>query len=314
MNLPQTSVIIPTYQRNDSVKRLLQALKRQTIQPYMFEVLVVVDGSDDGTDHMIANMKVPYRLSCIWQPNRGRAAARNAGIVGAEGELIVLLDDDMEPLPEFLSAHWHAHQERERLGVLGAVPVRIDSKSPPVAAYIAEKFGQHLEKLSQPGYQLHLRDFYSGNFSIRKETLLAVGLFDEEFKAYGNEDLELSLRLKKAGVSLVYCSQALAYQHYEKDFPALAYDNIAKGQTAVLFVQKHLEVYPELKLSSYRQTSKKWYLLRAALLQLSRFWKKTPPYLIFFMTWLERRRPARLHLYYQLSLDYFFWLGATNEQ
>jgi GT2 family glycosyltransferase len=308
------SLIIPTYQRRNSVKRLLDALDTQTLPPDSFEVLVIIDGSKDGTEELVAQKKVPYRLTSITQPNRGRAAACNTGVRSAQGELIVLLDDDMEPAPEFLSAHWMAHQGSQRLGIVGAVPVRIRADSSPISHYIAERFGQHLERLSQPAYQLSLRDFYSGNFSIRKEHLLEVGLFDEDFKIYGNEDLELALRLRKAGISVRYCKDALAFQNYEKDFSALARDNLAKGKTAVLFVGKHPEVSSELKIGTYNEESRRWRIARAILLWLSKVWKQTPDYVIKLVTMIERLHPIHLNVYYRFALDYFFWLGVRNEQ
>lgn len=314
MNSAKISLVIPTYQRRESIRRLLNALEQQRIEADMFEVMVVIDGSNDGTDDLIANTKTSYSLKAICQPNLGRAAACNTGIRNAQGELIVLLDDDMEPAPEFLWAHWEIHQGQKRLGVVGAAPVVARAESSSVSRYIADKFRHHLEKLSQPGYQLNLRDFYSGNFSIWKEHLLEVGLFDEGFRIYGNEDLELSLRLRKADIALVYCGEALAYQHYEKDFSAWAKDNIAKGKTAVLFAHKHPEVYPELKLSSYKEGSWKWRLLRTGLLRLSNVSTKTPGYVIRFVAALERMKPVRLHLVYQFVSDYFFWLGVQHAQ
>lgn len=314
MSSKPISLIIPTYQRRDSVKRLIDALRSQTVQPDSFEVLVIIDGSKDGTEELVTQTKAAYRLTSITQPNRGRAAACNTGIRNAQGELIVLLDDDMEPAPEFLSAHWMAHQSSKRLGVVGAVPVRIRADSSPISYYIAERFGKHLERLSQPGYQLNLRDFYSGNFSIRKERLLEVGLFDEDFKIYGNEDLELALRLRKGGISIRYCKDALAFQNYEKDFSALACDNLAKGKTAVLFVQKYPDVSSELKIGTYDEESWRWRMLRAALVWFSKVWKKTPDNVIKLVTRIERFHPAHLHLYYRFALDYFFWLGVRNEK
>jgi GT2 family glycosyltransferase len=308
------SVIVPTFQRRDSVKRLLMALKEQSFEPDSFEVLVVIDGSDDGTEEAVAETKTSYCLRAIFQPNRGRAAACNTGVQHAEGTLVILLDDDMEPAPGFITAHWQAHQGQKRLGVVGAAPVRIGAGASPVCLYIARRFKSHLEKLSLPGYQLNLRDFYSGNFSILRKELIDAGLFDEDFKIYGNEDLELSYRLRKSGISIVFCSDALAYQNYEKDFSALAQDNVAKGRTAVLFVRKHPEIYSELKIGTYNDASKAWRLLRTILLQIAEIWTGMPWALANLVDVWGRLYHTHSNLVYQFALDYFFWLGVKREQ
>ncbi len=306
------SVVIPTYQRCESVRRLLEALADQTMPASDYEVIVAIDGSKDATSAMVAGFAAPYTLQGIWQTNRGRAAACNTGIQAARGELIVLLDDDMEPIPGFLAAHYEAHQGGLRSGIMGAVPIRFDRASPPVVQFIGAKFNSHLENLGQADHQFKLRDFYSGNFSIRRTVLLNVDAFDEDFEIYGNEDLELSLRLQGNGVTLKFSSEALAYQYYTKDFAALAHDNIAKGETAVLLATKHPEAFKDLKLNTYRQGSRKWRILRAGLLKMSGLWGKTPELLIKFMSWLENRRLARLNLYYNLALDYCYWWGVTK--
>src|SRR5215831_4701220 len=223
----RVSVVIPTYQRSASLQQALQALCQQTLSPNEYEVIVSIDGSQDGTSAMVSQFPAPYRLRSIWQPNRGRAAACNTGIRIAKGQLLVLLDDDMEPSDGFLAAHLCAHPEGLRRGVVGAAPVRFTNGSPAVVQYVGRKFNSHIEALAQPRYQFKLRDFYSGNFSIDREVILEVGGFDESFRIYGNEDLELSVRLSKAGVQLVFSSQAQALQHYTKDFAALARDNVA---------------------------------------------------------------------------------------
>jgi len=309
---PLVSLVIPTYQRCASVERLLQALSQQSLLPEKFEVIIVIDGSMDGTRELVDHAQTPFSLSCIGQTNQGRAAACNLGIRAAQGSLIVLLDDDMEPSPQLLETHLAAHRTDPRLGVLGAVPIRLEPSSPPVVQFIGAKFNQHLEKLAQPGYVLKLRDFYSGNFSIRRTVLMQVGLFDDKFKIYGNEDLELSWRLRQAGIRLVYCAEALATQHYEKDYAALAKDNIAKGKTSLLLIKLHPEVISDTKLSTYSQESIAWRMLRSGLLFISRFWRQLPQTLIRFILWNEKRCPARLQLYYRLSLDFFYWLGVRN--
>ena len=306
------SIIIPTHQRCASVQLALQALAHQTLSPDAYEVIVCIDGSQDATQEVLSRFPAPYKLHVIWQPKLGRAAARNAGMRLAVGDLLIFLDDDMEPAPGFLMAHLQAHAAGSQLGVLGAVPISLEQSSPPVVKYIGVKFNHHLENLSQPGYTFKLRDFYSGNFSIRREVLLRVGVFDEAFKIYGNEDLELFVRLSKAGVQLKYCPEALAHQYYTKDFAALARDTIAKGKTAVLLANKHPETYHDLKLSLYSQGSYKWRFVRAGLLRLSRAWAGIPEWVILFMTWLERRQSARFNYCCFLALDYFYWLGARS--
>jgi GT2 family glycosyltransferase len=307
---PEISVVVPTYQRRESVTRLLDAMARQSLPPAAYEVILVVDGSTDGTREMAERMRVPYRLRVLWQANRGRAAACNAGLRAAEGELVVILDDDMEPVPEFLAAHRRAHAAEPRLGVVGAVPVRVEDEASPTASYIGAKFNRHLEKLAgQTGFGL--RDFYSGNFSARRSVLLEVGGFDEDFRIYGNEDLELSLRLAEAGVRLVFDPAAAARQHYGKDFAALARDTAAKGRTAVLLATKRPETIPQLALSGYTRGGILRRALRGALLAADRRWASAPGLVIGIVQWVERRRLRALDRWYGFALEYFYWAGAT---
>jgi GT2 family glycosyltransferase len=306
----RVSVVIPSYQGCASVRRTLEALARQSMDVTNYEVILSIDGSEDGTQELANALQVPYRLRSLSQPNRGRASACNAGTHLAAGDLVVLLDDDMEPAHDFLLAHWDVHAPGVRRGVVGPAPIRVDSSSPPIVRYRARGMQERLQRLVQPGYTLTFRDVYTGNFSIPRTVLLEVGGLDEAFRLYGHEDYELALRLLKAGVHLSYSPQAVAYQVYDKDFPALARDSMARGHTAVLFAQKHPEVASTLRLGTYHQASPKWRLVRALLLVVSRILPWSPACAIAFMKWLERRRPPRLYHYYTLALDYFFWVGA----
>lgn len=308
--MPDISVIIPTYNRCNSVERILHALANQTLAPAAYEVILSIDGSQDGTNEMAAGFPAPFDLKTIWQPNRGRAAACNAGIRISRGDILVILDDDMEPAPDCLELHYQMHLTGSRLGVMGAVPVDCENTDPPVAAYIAEKFNRHLENLAQPDHHFALRDFYTGHFSIRRDVLTQAKLFDETFQIYGNEDLELSLRLVKSGVKLTYAPEIMALQHYSKDFAALACDTIAKGRTAVLLASKYPEALSGLQLNAYQQASRRWRAVRAGLLALSRWSPHTQDRVIALIQWFERRQVRQLHLYYRFALDYLYWLGA----
>src|SRR5438105_792411 len=91
------SVVVPTFDGCEHVLRLLRALEEQTLPRDEFEVVVVVDGSEDGTKEALEAFDPGFRLRSLFQENRGRSAARNAGIAAAAGDVVVFVDDDIEP-------------------------------------------------------------------------------------------------------------------------------------------------------------------------------------------------------------------------
>lgn len=308
----KVSVIIPTYNRCYSVQRLLNALTEQSFPSNNYEVIVSIDGSEDGTKKMVNEFRANYKLRSVWHTNSGRASACNRGILEAVGEVLILLDDDMEPSHHFVEAHYSSHPENSRLGIIGAAPIHFNEYSSSCIRYIGSKFNSHLKKISTPNYDFTLRDFYSGNFSIRREVLLEVGIFNETFKVYGNEDLELAWRLLRSGIKLKYCTKALAIQYYEKDFAGLARDTIAKGSTAVLLASMYPDTYNYLKLSTYKHVSWKWRSLRATLIKIAIIFPKINALIILFSNLIEKLTPNYITTYYALALDYFFWLGALS--
>jgi GT2 family glycosyltransferase len=309
---PDVSVVIPTFRRRALVEQALDALRSQTLPADRFEVVVSIDGSEDGTREMVSGLRPPYRLVPLWQPNRGRAAACNAGARAAQGDLLVLLDDDMEASPGLLDAHRRAHAAPggRGLAVLGAAPMRVDGSSPPAQRYVAAKFNGHMERLGDPRHRFVLRDVYTGNFSVPRRAFLEVGGFDEAFRIYGNEDLELSIRLQRAGLELAFAPDAFAHQHYTKTFVDLARDTVAKGRTAVLLAGMHPDALPQLHLGARRAGSLKWRLLRSGLLGLSAAWPGAPDAVIRMVERAERRSPSRLDAIYRFALDYLYWLGV----
>jgi glycosyltransferase involved in cell wall biosynthesis len=309
-SLPRISVVVPTYQRRDSVLRLLASFQCQTFPVARFEVIVSVDGSTDGTADAVRGFGAGLDVSALEGPNRGRAGACNAGIRAASGDVVVLLDDDMEASPGFLAAHAAAQGGKSCRAVVGAAPIVVSPDSPPFVRYMADGFRSRLERLAQPGYRLRFRDTYTGNFSAPREALLAAGGFDETFRVYGHEDYELALRLQGAGVELTYSAEALAYQHYEKTFAAFARDGIARGRTAVLFAAKHPAVVDRIKLSEYGQWPWRWRALRALLLRLSRVTDRVPGWIVAAVERLERWGPPRLDKYYTMAIDFLYWYGA----
>lgn len=269
-----------------------------------------VDGASDGTLEMLAGFSAPYALAVVEGPQRGRATACNAALELVGGDVVIVLDDDMEVVPEFVECHRSHHAPGSRVCVMGAVPVQVDKHSPLAARYIAAKFQAHLATIARPDHVFVPRDFYSGNASLRSEVWREVGGFDDSFGAYGNEDVELSVRLRAAGVTLRYDPAALARQEYDKDLGGLARDTLAKGGTTVLLARVHPGVFDALRLSQPRDASRLWLVVRTILLALTRRWRCTSDAVFAVASVLERLGLWRQPLFYRALLDYAFWAGV----
>jgi GT2 family glycosyltransferase len=311
---PLASVVIPTHQRKESLLRALDSLATQTIPRERYEVVVVVDGSDDGSREAAEALAPGYSLTVLWQANRGRAAACNTGVTAARGRVLVLLDDDMTATPELLAAHLRAHESDARVAVIGAAPIRVGPGMPAHARYIGEKFNRHLDHLAAAGRPVALRDFYSGHLSIQRDVLCAVGAFDERFTAYGNEDLELSIRLSAAGVRLVYEPAAIAWQSYDKSFSALARDNVAKGRTAVLLARLHPEAREQLKLGTFARDPLARRAVVRGLLAVTRVAPGTRDAVVALVGRLGDGRWPGVQRLYPVVLDYLYWCGVREAE
>src|SRR4051812_18673502 len=117
--MPFITVVIPTYNRKESLFVTLRALEKQTLGRDLFEVVIVSDGSTDGTRQAVEAAQFPFRVRVMEQPNSGPSTARNFGARAACGKVIVYLDDDIEPLPDFLNVHAQGHAIDDRLVLIG---------------------------------------------------------------------------------------------------------------------------------------------------------------------------------------------------
>jgi GT2 family glycosyltransferase len=313
---PRLSIVVPTYERRESVLRLLHALERQTAAPDLFEVVIAVDGSNDGTREAIDAHAAPFALRQVWQRQCGRAAACNAGARLATGAVILFLDDDMEPSESLVAAHLARHERRSGLGVVGAAPIVVDPDATPLVRFRAGGFRRKLERLSSRGDDLAFNDVYTGNFSIPRQLFLAASGYDEEFTLYGHEDYELSLRLGRAGVNFVFDSAALAHQHYTKSVRGLAANIEEEGRTAVLFARKHPEVLPSLALGGYSGRSPRTRRRLSTVAALSRVYRALPSRLCARVEDVERRTSPWetdiLFPRYRRLFDLLYWVGAER--
>jgi len=195
------SIVIPTWNRRESLRATLDGLARQDYPSSQFEVLVVSDGSTDGTDDFVRSYAAhaSYALILLVQANGGPARARNRGINAAQGEIVVFLDDDVEPGLGFLSAHARHHEGSANTIVIGPLSPdpKVSHREPPWIAWehaMLQK--QYVGWATGLFNEVGPGNFYSGNASVRRTQLLAVGGYDEAFTR--QEDVELACRLERA--------------------------------------------------------------------------------------------------------------------
>lgn len=235
---PFLSVVIPTYNRKDSLRRTLDGLACHTCPHEFFEVVVVSDGSADGTDDFLTEYAraSSYPLRPIFQANSGPACARNHGVAEARGEVIVFLDDDVEPIPEFLAFHAAHHQtEDEEVVIAPMLPdPALRWREPCWIAWehaMLEKQYSAWRTGEWPGCGPN--HFYSGNASLRREHLQAVGGFDEQFPR--QEDVELAYRLQsRCGVHFVYDAEARGIHRPHRRFASWLAVPFAYGRLDVI--------------------------------------------------------------------------------
>jgi glycosyltransferase involved in cell wall biosynthesis len=235
---PRLSVVIPTYNRRDSLQKTLEGLARQTYPSAAFEAVVVSDGSTDGTDAFLAEYArtAPFTLRPITQPNGGPARARNHGVEEAHGRIIVFLDDDVEPPPDFLALHAAHHVAQDKEVVIAPMlpDPALQWREPCWIAwehamlekqYTAWRTGEW--KGCGPNH------FYSGNASLRREHLQAVGGFDEHFPR--QEDVELAFRLlRQCEVHFVFDAAAHSIHRPQRRFSSWLAVPYAYGQLDVV--------------------------------------------------------------------------------
>lgn len=198
---PQYSIIIPAYNARRTLAACLNALQQQTVPPALREIIVIDDGSTDGTGQLAAQLgaKVLYQAQ-----NGGQAAARNVGIRQAQGDIICFTDADCEPQPDWLAqltAPLHANPAIS--AVKGVYRTRQKALT---ARFVQAEYEEKYERLRRFA-RISFVDTYSAAY--RRAVLLEVGGFDERFPVA--EDRELSYRVAAAGHEMVFQPQAVVF-------------------------------------------------------------------------------------------------------
>jgi glycosyltransferase involved in cell wall biosynthesis len=233
---PFFSVVLPTYNRLARLRHVITALEQQAYPSDAYEVIVVSDGSIDGTDAYLEALRSTMRLRWFPQANRGPAAARNAGIQKAGGEFIVFIDDDVVPEPQLLGEHARSHHEAGRdVVVLGPLLSPKGFEMTPWVRWEQEMLMKQYRALLRGDWPATARQFYTGNASLRRSHILAAGGFDEGFRRA--EDVELAYRLANKGLDFVFNMQAAGMHFAERSFRTWLDTAYTYGRTDVIFAR-----------------------------------------------------------------------------
>jgi GT2 family glycosyltransferase/peptidoglycan/xylan/chitin deacetylase (PgdA/CDA1 family) len=240
------SIVIPTYQRREIVTRSVAALNDQTFRD--FEVVIVDDGSSDGTAEALRALEVNFPLTVISRPNEGASVARNVGAAAASGEYLVFLDDDMEADPEMLAEQDRSLREGADM-VLGHLPLHPDSPDNLLSQGVGRWAEKRRVRLEGIAGELPITELNTGQMSISRANFERLGGFDPSFTQeglYGGEDLDLGYRVGKAGLRLVFNPAAISYQYYGVDPGDYTRRTRETGRSAQQLRAKHPELTQDL--------------------------------------------------------------------
>jgi len=234
------SVVIPTYNRLETLALVMPTLLSQSLAPARYELLVCDSNSTDGTAEFLAGLaRQRPEVRHLAGAFSGRAAARNAGIAAAQGEVVLFNDSDILASPDLLATHLRHHRERRGVAVVG-LEVQV------------KDFADYCYKRDHPEARGHLHPasrkklswlyFLTGNASVRRDDLLRAGCFDESFTGYGHEDLELGYRLQRLGVEILYEPRAVNYHCQDVPYEDQKEKMRLAGRSTARFYRKHPHV------------------------------------------------------------------------
>lgn len=234
---PELTVVIPTYNRIDTLRYVVPSLLRQDLRGDRYEIVVADSNSNDGTAEYLAEVATTYpRLRHLPGPYTGRAMARNAGIEAARGDVVMFTDADIIASSDLVSRHLKHHRERRGIAVVG-MELQVGSYEDYERLYARPEERRPLHPHSRK--RLSWLYFLTGNASVSKHDLDRVGRFDEDFTGYGHEDLELGYRLQKAGLTIVYDPLAIDYHWHPVPYAEQKEKMRLAGRSTVRFFRKH---------------------------------------------------------------------------
>lgn len=252
---PNISVLVASYNHRDGLELCLDSLDKQTLPRDQYEVVVVLDGSTDGSRQMLDKKKYTFHLNIIEQRNKGKAIALNHAASSSNGTLLVIIDSDVVVDESFLEVHLKAHERAEV--VVGPIPLSDKSPVNFLSDGVREWAEDYDHRIREMGGPQKCVDIFGANLSISRMNFDKIGGYREDL--IRSQDLHFGKKILDAKLSVLFSPEAIAYQYYDKTIPRFFKDWYLFGKSHVLFIQEYPEEAKNLRLSRYRDlTWAKW--------------------------------------------------------
>ena len=216
---PLISLIVPTYNRLPILRKCLAALEAQTQPKSDFEVIVIDDGSDDGSEGFLRDYHPEFRFQYLRQRNSGTGAARRNGVAHASGDYLLLMNDDSICDPDVVEQHLSVHRKfsTQRWAVLGSFEYPAEARRRALTHYFCVEPFMFPQVSMEEGCPYTYSHFITCNLSVRRDAVMGVGSFASIYKL--SEDTEMGLRLCEEGFRVLYHPKAHAW-HDHLPYPA----------------------------------------------------------------------------------------------
>lgn len=226
MTVPRASVVVAAYQAERSLPALLDALKGQDWRE-PFEVVVVDDGSTDGTRRVAES----GGARVVAQSNAGPAAARNTGWRAATARIVLFTDSDCVPRSDWVRTIATSLDDvYEVAGGTYGIANRGRWLAETVQAEIAWRHSRLRGEVEFAG---------SFNFAASRDALEAVGGFDASYPAPSGEDNDLSYRLRDAGYRIRFVPAAIVDHHHPTSLGRYLHEQARHGEWRVVLYARH---------------------------------------------------------------------------
>lgn len=241
---PLVSIIIPVYNGGPYYPTCFNSLCRLTYPPDRLEVHIIDDCSTDGTREYLQRQSPPDFIRPHFpETNLGRARARNLALSCATGEVIILLDGDMEVRPDFVQEHVAELSRPGREAVIGHVK--------PAPWLTRSKLNRYLYDYAHrgarqfgPNVPIGFQYLLTNNLALSREAMEAGGTLEKSFRHYGGEDTLFGYRLaRRFPKGIYYSDKPVSLHHHDrtlrqhlKDLGDYGYHNLPR------IVSRHPEI------------------------------------------------------------------------